>query len=247
MDSSFTLAVATIVRGKDDAETALEDQTIANLALLGIPICVASVRSPVIRNERLFTDQGRGDLQVIHLADRHANLGAQLRTSLLRASTLGSSVMYLAGDKMELAATLGNHLDEVKVMTSGGPTFVNFSRTPSAFMSFPDCQRRSEQALNLAISALTAANRIDYAYSVYVIPSLIVRTLVSAPPYTGLQPLGWLIGQAARSGHPTVEITGEFRCPAQQQSEKDEVFRRYRFNQLLQFLEGVAEGFTGDV
>lgn len=237
MPRSFPLAIATIVRGRDATEQELENRTVASLAQLGFPVCIASIR-PVEYNAVLE----QGLTRVIRL-DPGSNTGDQLRAAFHAATTAADLVLYLAGDKAYFSAYLSAHMQRVLGTIPANCAMLNFGRTPRAFATFPACQRLTETAINYAVTAYTG-NVFDIAYGAYIFHRAIVEGITWTAGFAGLQPLGWLVGKACASGRPITQIEDDFRCPESQRTETGVSSRRYRITQCAQFLEGFAAGLA---
>lgn len=238
MSRSFPLAFATIVRGRDEAETALEQSTVTALAELGYPVCIASIR-PGERNSDLLLDQTR----VIALPFAPTTVGDQLRAALHLAASLAPHVFYLAGDKADFSATLMTILPGLLESITADDALINFGRTALAMDTFPANQRRTEAVINRVVATLTGAE-IDAAYSAYIYCHGLAAAAEQTARFPGLQPLGWLIGQARRSGGRIRQVTGGYACPLAQRGENDDAAKAYRIAQCAQFLEGLTSSLA---
>jgi hypothetical protein len=228
------VALATMTWARDAAEEALLRESLPLLAELGAPVFV--------------TDGGSGAAFVEFLRSlSHVNIcessgrgpWAQARRSLLAAYDTGRRfLLYTESDKSDFFRRT------LREFVAGAPGdedvgVVLASRSAESFQTFPEFQRRTEEAINRCCAEVVGAD-FDFSYG----PFLLNRNLV--PHLDGAAgDLGWgwrpyAFGTARRLGYRVESLSKDLPCPPAQR-EDGSAERLYRMRQLAQGVAGLLQ------
>jgi len=226
------IAVATMTWARDAREDALLRESLHALAGLGAPVFVTDGGSG-----EAFTDF-LGSLPDFRVCDP-AGRGpwAQVRRSLLSAYECGRRfVLYTEPDKTDFF--LRNLREFVSAAPGGdGVGVILASRSAESFATFPEFQRRTEEAINLCCAEVVGA-RFDFSYGPFLMNRELVPRLAPAPDDVGWGWRPYAFGTARRLGYRVESLVRELPCPPGQR-EDDPRERLYRMRQLAEGVGGL--------
>lgn len=226
------VVVATMAWARDAAEEALLRESLPLLAGLGVPVFVTDGGSG-----RAFVEFMRAlpNFNVCEPARRGP--WEQARQSLSAAAAAGRRfILYTEPDKGEFfRARLREFVAEAR--GADGVGVVLASRSAASFETFPEFQRRTEEAINLCCAELVGA-RFDFSYGPFLLNRALVPRLESAEGDLGWGWRTYAFGVAGRLGYGVESVSKDLPCPRAQR-EDDARERVYRMRQLAQGVEGV--------
>jgi len=226
------VALATMTWARDEAEERLLRESLTLLAGLGRSVYVTDGGSGAA-----FTDFLRVLPHVTLCEPAERGLWAQVRRSLAAAEGAGRRfILYTEPDKRDFfRGGLGEFLSEAPDGEEVGVVLA--SRSESSFSTFPEFQRRTEEAINRCCAEVVG-RPFEFSYG----PFLLNRALV--PRLTGVAgDLGWgwrpyAFGTASRLGYRVESLVRELPCPPEQREDSPRE-RLYRMRQLTQGVEGL--------
>jgi len=231
------VAVATMTWARDAAEEGLLRESLPLLAALGLPVFVTDGGSGASFLDFLRT------LPNFHVCDPpRRGPWEQVRQSLAAAEATGRAfVLYTEPDK---AGFFRRHLRE---FLSEAPGFedvgvVLASRSAESFETFPEFQRRTEEAINFCCAELVGA-RFDFSYGPFLMGRALVNDLRSAPHGLGWGWRPYAFAAAHRLGYRVESIVRDLPCPPAQRRDTPPE-RLYRMRQLAQSVQGLLQSVS---
>ena len=228
------VAVATMTWARDAAEEALLRESLPALAALGAPVYVTDGGSGAA-----FVDFLRA-LPNFHVCDPpRRGPWAQAAQSLRAARASGRGfVLYTEPDKTDFFRRV---LPEFISAAPAGEDVgvVLASRSEMSFETFPEFQRRTEEAINLCCAEVVGA-RFDYSYGPFLLKGALVNVLDSAPPELDWGWRPYAFGTARRLGYRVEGLVRELPCPHAQRADSPRE-RLLRMRQLAQSVEGLLQ------
>lgn len=224
------LAIATVTWARSAPEHALLRRSLERLDRLGRPISIGDRGD----NRDFLTDLQR--LQNVRTFVVPDGLVPQVQKAVELAAQLAPFVLYTEPDKDEFFA---GGLEAFIEAAPGddGIGVVLASRSSVSLETFPPIQRYAESVVNrFAGDVIGIAG--DYSYGPFLMHRLLVEDVLRLDPRLGW---GWrhaTFVAAARRGLRVRHVSGDFACPADQQSENDGDCR-HRLRQLNQNLLGL--------
>ena len=227
------VAVATITRARDAAESVLMQEALTALSRLGAPVVFADGGSTpefVAGIERL-----PGFMRATPAAP---GLVPQVQAAVADALRAGRPfVLYAEPDKREFFE------ERAAAFVAGAPADAHTgvalaARSPASFATYPALQRYVEGAVNQLCETFIG-ERADYCYGPFLMHRRVAEAVARLPVDLGW---GWrpcVFGLAARMGLAVHPVQGEHPCPIEQRTEDDEE-RLHRLRQLAQNAQGLA-------
>lgn len=226
------LVIATITLARDTQEEQLLRKSLQVLAAFDIPVIV--------------TDGGSNDSFVSFLKsfphftvlNKGGGVWEQAKNSVLQAYASGVPfIWYTEPDKHDFFQKILNAgMDEITLGEKLGVLL--FSRSASAFKTFPSFQQMTETSINNCCREIIGGD-VDYTYGPFIMNSLLAPYLheVQNDPGWGWRP--FIFGLAHRTGLIVEAKTSDFYCPEDQRDD-DAKERIYRMRQLHQNIEGLV-------
>jgi hypothetical protein len=226
------VAVATMTWARDAAEEGLLRESLPLLAGLGLPVFVTDGGSGAS-----FLDFLRA-LPNFHVCDPpRRGPWEQARQSLTAAEAAGRPfVLYTESDKADFfRRALREFLSEAPGAEDVGVVLA--SRSAESFETFPEFQRRTEEAINLCCAELVGAG-FDFSYGPFLLGRALVNNIRSAPHELGWGWRPYAFAEARRLGYRVESIVRDLPCPPAQRRDTPPE-RLYRIRQLAQSVEGL--------
>lgn len=228
------VAVATMTWARDVEEEALLRESLPLLAGLSLPVFVTDGGSG-----GAFVDFLRS-LPGFHVCDPpRRGPWLQARQSLLAARASGRGfVLYTEPDKGDFfRRVLREFISEAP--GGEGVGVVLASRSGDSFATFPEFQRRTEEAINLCCAEVVGAD-FDFSYGPFLLNRVLAGGLESAPPELGWGWRPYAFGTARRLGYRVESLVRDLPCPPAQREDGPRE-RLLRMRQLAQSVEGLVQ------
>jgi hypothetical protein len=231
------VAVATMTWARDAAEEELLRESLPLLAGLGLPVFV--------------TDGGSGEAFVafmrslpgFHVCDPpRRGPWEQAGQSILAALGPGRGfVLYTEPDKGDF---FRRTLREFVAAAPSGEDVgvVLASRSAESFQTFPEFQRRTEEAINLCCAEVVGAH-FDFSYGPFLMGRALAGSLESAPRELAWGWRPYAFGAARRLGYRVESLVRDLPCPPSQREDGPRE-RLLRMRQLAQSVEGLVQSTT---
>ena len=231
------VSVATMTWARDAAEEAVLRESLPRLASLGVPVYVTDGGSGAafinflraLPNFLLCDPPRRGPWE-------------QARQSLLAARASGRRVvLYTEPDKTDFfRRALPEFVSAAPAEKDVGVVLA--SRSESSFKTFPEFQRRTEEAINLCCAEVVGAH-FDFSYGPFLLNGALVHVLDSAPRELAWGWRPYAFGTARRLGYRVESIVKDSPCPPAQREDNPRE-RLLRIRQLAQSVEGLLRSTT---
>jgi hypothetical protein len=234
------VAVATMTWARDAAEEELLRESLPVLAGLNLPVFV--------------TDGGSGEAFVDFLRSLpnfdvcdppRRGPWEQARQSMLAARGSGRAfVLYTEPDKGDFFRRV---LREFISAAPGAEDVgvVLASRSADSFATFPEFQRRTEEAINLCCAEVVGSH-FDFSYGPFLMGRALAGSLDSAPRELGWGWRPYAFGTARRLGYRVESLVRDLPCPPPQREDGPRE-RLLRMRQLAQSVEGLISSATAAV
>ena len=234
------VAVATMTWARDAAEERRLRESLPVLAGLGAPVFVTDGGSSEDFKRFLRSVPG---LSLCEPGERGP--WAQAGRSLRAAHASGRAfILYTESDKLEFfRAGLGEFVSEAPGGDEVGVVLA--SRSAESFETFPEFQRRTEEAINRCCAEL-AGRPFDFSYGPFLLNRRLAPALDAAPHDLGWGWRTYAFGLAPRLGYRVGSVVKDLPCPVEQR-EDDPRERLYRMRQLSQGVEGLLKSAAADL
>ena len=170
--------------------------------------------------------------------NKSGGVWTQAKNGVLTAYEMGTPfIWYTEPDKHEFFHTLLS-IDINNLLLDENSGILLFSRSASAFASFPSFQQMTETTINNCCEEVIG-KAVDYTYGPFIMNRRLAPYLhqVQNDPGWGWRP--YIFGLAHRLNLSIEAKTEDFICPADQR-EDDATERIYRMRQLYQNIEGLV-------
>ncbi|HJQ32782.1 MAG TPA: hypothetical protein VJ866_11410 [Pyrinomonadaceae bacterium] len=231
------VAVATMTWARDEAEAELLRESLPLLAGLGLPVFVTDGGSGAAFIDFLHT---LPNFQVCDPPRRGP--WEQVRQSLAAAEAAGRAfVLYTEPDKSDFfRRVLRDFISEAPGGEDVGVVLA--SRSAESFETFPEFQRRTEEAINLCCAELVGAHG-DFSYGPFLLNRALVNNVRSGPHGLGWGWRPYAFGTAHRLGYRVESVVRDLPCPPAQREDSPRE-RLYRMRQLAQSVEGLLQSVS---
>jgi hypothetical protein len=226
------LSIATITWARDSGEEALLRLSLAQLALVDIPVFITDGGS-----QNSFLEFLESFPHFTILRPKTKGLWAQARNSLTEARHSNTPfIFYTEPDKFDFFSKhLPGIIDKIRPTEQCGIWMA--SRSDKGFASFPSFQQMTETTINKCCAEVIG-RVIDYNYGPFLLNRDLVQHLDHLPEDIGWGWRPYAFNMARRLGY-TIECSVEdFFCPTDQREDNQEE-RKYRMRQLNQNIQGL--------
>ena len=239
MDCS-EVAVATMTWARDAAEERLLRESLPVLATFGVPVFVTDGGSGEAFTRFLRSLPG---FNVCEPEERGPWM--QAGRSLRAAHASGRRfILYTESDKADFfRAWLREFVSEAPGGDEVGVVLA--SRSAESFATFPEFQRRTEEAINRCCAEVVGRD-FDFSYGPFLLNRRLVPGLDAAPTDLGWGWRTYAFGVAHRLGYRVECVVGDLPCPPGQR-EDDPRERLYRMRQLSQGIEGIVRSAAAEL
>jgi hypothetical protein len=231
------VAVATMTWARDTEEEELLRESLPLLAGLNLPVFVTDGGSGAafvdflrsLPNFKLCDPPRRGPQE-------------QAGQSMLAAQESGRGfVLYTEPDKGDFfRRVLREFISSAPGVEDVGVVLA--SRSGDSFKTFPEFQRRTEEAINLCCAEVVGA-RFDFSYGPFLMGRALAGSLQSAPRGLGWGWRPYAFGTARRLGYRVESLVRDLPCPPAQRDDTPRE-RLLRMRQLAQSVEGLVRSTT---
>jgi hypothetical protein len=230
------VVVATMTLARTPAEEAEIGRALDALQRTNLPVIAADGGS-----SQQFVDALAQRANFTIVPAEPGGLVGQVKASLKAARPRGAWILYTEPDKtFFFDARLRDFLTTAAAASEAG--LVLASRNQASFATFPPVQRATETALNGLCGAFTKLEA-DYSYGPFLVRSELVNLVEPLDASVGWGWRPFLFAGAARTGHRTAAVAGDYPCPVDQRSE-DEGEQKHRLRQLAQNIDGLTRAVT---
>jgi hypothetical protein len=226
------VSIATMTWARDADEERLVGESAEHLAALGVPVYATDGGSApefvnFLRALPNFTVFEAGS----------PGVWTQARRSVRAAIEAGSPfVLYTESDKRDFFRDrLEEFVGEAPVGENLGVVLA--SRSAESYATFPEFQRRTEEAINRCCAEL-AGHYFDFTYGPFIFNRALLPALERLPDDIGWGWRPYAFAVAHRLGYRVESIAKDLPCPAEQR-EDDSRERLYRMRQLGQSVQGL--------
>jgi hypothetical protein len=227
------IVIATITLARDEHEEFVLRKSLEHLAELDIPVYITDGGS---RMDFLQFIKSFPHFQL--LPDHIRGVHPQAKNSLNAAYRSKTAfIFYTEPDKGDFFHQLSSKIDQ-EIETDDRTGILLFSRSETAFATFPPFQQMTETTINNCCQELIG-HAVDYTYGPFILKSELVPYLDPVREDLGWGWRPYIFGISHRLGFNTSSFTGPFSCPPDQR-EDNQKERIYRMRQLSQNIHGLV-------
>ena len=233
------VSIATMTWARDAAEESLLRDSLRRLAALGLNVYATDGGSG---REFLSFLRSLPNFTVFEAGT--PGVWKQARRSVRAAVESGSPfVLYTESDKRDFFRdSLSEFISEAP--GDEGVGVVLASRSEESYATFPEFQRRTEEAINRCCAEL-AGSYFDFTYGPFIFNRALLARLERLPEDIGWGWRPFAFASAHGLGLRVESVVKDLPCPPEQRAD-DPRERLYRMRQLGQSIQGLLLSTTAD-